>query len=89
VGSSNGVTRGNDREKLDAFRRLERFVRSVESRLKPDADFDAVVAHENAISPSLDGRTVFDDKQARSPKRRVEDKRGRRVSDKRGQRTLF
>jgi hypothetical protein len=86
LGSSNGVTRGNDREKLDAFRRLERFVRSVESRLKPNADFDAVVAHENAISPSLDGRTVFDYKHA---KRRVEDKRSRRVSNKRGQRTLF
>jgi hypothetical protein len=54
---------GNEnREKLDGFRRLERFVRAVETRLAPEADFEAVVAHENAISPSLDGRSVFDDK---------------------------
>ncbi len=51
-----------DREKLDGFRRLERFVRAVETRRKPRADFDAVIAHENAISPSLGGRSVFDDK---------------------------
>jgi len=49
-------------EKLDGFRRLERFVRSVETKWKPAADFNAVIAHEKAISPSLDGRSVFDDK---------------------------
>ena len=54
-------TRGLD--KLDGFRRLERFVRTVETRLKPRADFDKLIQHEHAISPSLDGRTVFDDKQ--------------------------
>lgn len=62
-------------EKLDGFRRLERFVRSVETKRKPLADFNAVIAHENAISPSLDGRSVFDDKPP--------------VFDRRGQRTLF
>jgi hypothetical protein len=51
-----------DREKLDGFRRLERFVRMVETELEPEANFDAAIAHENAISPSLDGRSVFDDK---------------------------
>jgi hypothetical protein len=51
-----------DKEKLDGFRRLERFVRAVETRRKPMADFDAVIAHENEISASLDGRSVFDDK---------------------------
>jgi uncharacterized protein len=51
-----------DRDKLDGFRRLECFVRSVETELEPKADFDAVIAHENAISPSLDGRSVLDDK---------------------------
>jgi hypothetical protein len=56
------VAKVGDREKLDGFRRLERFVRAVETRSKPRADFDAVIAHENAISPSLDGRSVFDDK---------------------------
>lgn len=49
-------------EKLDGFRRLDRFVRAVETELKPEADFDAIVAHEEAISSSLDGRSVFDDK---------------------------
>ena len=50
-------------EKLDGFRRLDGFVRMVEKRLKPTADFDALVRHENAISSSLNGRTVFDDKR--------------------------
>lgn len=47
-------------EKLDGFRRLERFVHAVESRLKPEVNFKAVTAHENAISPSLNGRSVLD-----------------------------
>jgi hypothetical protein len=50
-----------DRYKLDGFRRLERFVRAVETRLEPEANFAAVIAHENAISRSLDGHSVFDD----------------------------
>jgi hypothetical protein len=50
------------KDKLDGFRRLERFVRAVETRHEPEANFDAVIAHENAISPSLDGRSVFDGK---------------------------
>jgi hypothetical protein len=48
------------RDKLDGFRRLERFVRAVEAGAKPNADFSAVIAHENAISASLDGRSVRD-----------------------------
>src|SRR6266571_1918885 len=51
-----------DKAKLDGFRRLERFVRSVEERFEPKADFKAVIAHEELISPSIDGRSVFDDK---------------------------
>jgi len=47
-----------DRERLDGLRRLERFVRSVETRMEPTADFDEAMAHERKISPSLDGRTV-------------------------------
>jgi hypothetical protein len=50
-----------DRYKLDGLRRLERFVRAVETRLEPEANFAGVIAHENAISRSLDGRSVFDD----------------------------
>ncbi|MGH9832626.1 MAG: DUF763 domain-containing protein, partial [Blastocatellia bacterium] len=51
-----------DRDKLDGFRRLESFVRTVETELEPEADFDATIAHEEAISPSLGGRSVFDDR---------------------------
>lgn len=51
-----------DREKVDGFRRLDRFVRTVETRRQPVANFAEVIAHEKAISPSLDGRSVFDNK---------------------------
>jgi hypothetical protein len=50
----------SDPDKADGMRRLDRFVQSVERRLAPTADFDAVVRHERAISPDLDGRTVLD-----------------------------
>ena len=56
------AARVGDREKLDGFRRLEQFARKVETCLQPEADFPAVIAHENAISHSLGGRSVFDDK---------------------------
>src|SRR6185369_1246355 len=52
-------------DKTDGMRRLDRFVRSVERRFGPEADFDAAIAHERAISPSLGGRTVMDDRPAR------------------------
>jgi hypothetical protein len=51
-----------DNDKIDGLRRLERFLRSVETELKPEADYHAAIAHEHAISPSLDGRTVFNRK---------------------------
>ena len=51
-----------DKDKLEGFRRLDGFVRAVEAELQPQADFAAAVAHENAISPALGGRSVFDDK---------------------------
>lgn len=55
-------------EKKDGFARLDRFVRVVEQRAGPCADLEAVIAHERAISPSLEGRTVFDDRrQKRRP----------------------
>ena len=52
----------DDGDKLDGFRRLEHFVRAVENQLKPEADFESAIAHENAISRSLDGRSVLDDR---------------------------
>jgi len=63
------AARVGDKDKLDGFRRLERFVRTVETRREPEADFDKLIAHENAMSPSLDGRSVFDDK----PRQRLKD----------------
>jgi hypothetical protein len=54
-------------QKTDGLRRLDKFVRVVEERVRPEADVPAVVKHEFAISKSLNGRSVFDDK----PKKRV------------------
>jgi uncharacterized protein len=54
-----------DDEKLQGFERLHRFMRAVEDRGEPAADFDAILAHERAISAQLGGRTVIDDKQIR------------------------
>ena len=51
-----------DKEKLEGFRRLEKFVRMVEKRFTPEANFEALIAHENHISPALGGRSVFDDR---------------------------
>jgi hypothetical protein len=45
-------------EKLEAFRRLERFVKVVEERAAPAADLPALVNHELAISAELGGRSV-------------------------------
>ncbi len=59
-----------DKEKLEGFRRLERFARTIEERCQPQADFNAAIAHEKAISRGLGGRSVFDDiKDSRSKPR--------------------
>jgi hypothetical protein len=57
-------------EKLDGFGRLDRFTRMVEEQGRPKARFEAALAHEREISPSLNGRTVFDDRKP--PKARKE-----------------
>jgi len=49
--------------KMEGFRRLDRFVKLIENRLEPRADFQAVLQHERAISSSLGGRTVMDGKR--------------------------
>ena len=51
-----------DPEKIEGFKRLDRFVKTVETGLDPIAHFDEVIAHEKEISPSIGGRSVFDDK---------------------------
>jgi hypothetical protein len=55
-------------EKLEGFARLDRFVRAVEKNYSPEANFEAVVAHERAISSSLNGRSVVDDRKAKKTK---------------------
>jgi hypothetical protein len=52
-------------ERRDGIARLDRFVRAVEERHAPEADFEAAVEHERRISESLNGRTVFDDRSQR------------------------
>jgi len=65
-------------DKLHGMARLDVFARAVEARRGPEADTRAVIAHERAISPSLDGRTAFDDR-ASTPRTRT----------RRGQLNLF
>jgi uncharacterized protein len=55
------AARVGDKEKLDGFRRLEGFVRTIEEHYDPRADFNAAVSHEKSISRDLGGRSVFDD----------------------------
>ena len=57
-----GAAKLGDSDKVDGFRRLEKLMRNVEERYQPTADFDKVISHEHAISRSLGGRSVFDDK---------------------------
>ena len=59
-------------EKLDGFRRLDRLTRAVENDTQPLADFTAALDHERSISPSVGGRTVFDDAPRRKPPPRRE-----------------
>jgi hypothetical protein len=58
-------------QKTEGLRRLDQFVRVVEDRIQPQADFEALVKHELAISKALNGRSVFDDKR-RAPTLRPE-----------------
>lgn len=75
-----------DPDKIDGFKRLDNFVRRVEEQFSPRADFNRVIAHENAISKSLDGRSVIDD---RKPTPKPKQKEHRNSPKKRGQMPLF
>lgn len=48
-------------DKMDGFRRLDRFTRAIEKNASPEAEFSRAIENERAISKSLGGRTVFDD----------------------------
>jgi hypothetical protein len=54
-----------DADKVEGIRRLDQFVRAVERHARPVTNFDALLAHERAISKALDGRSVLDDKPKR------------------------
>ena len=62
------MARLGNSEKVDGFRRLDQFERRIEEVLQPRADFDAVMRHERAISSSIGGRTVFDDRKKTKPR---------------------
>ena len=48
-------------DKLEGFRRLNKFVEGVETDLRPGVDLPSLVAHEMALSESLGGRSVQQD----------------------------
>jgi uncharacterized protein len=52
-------------DKLDGMARLDRFTRAIETRRRPEGDIEATIDHERAVSPSLGGRTVMDDRARR------------------------
>ena len=54
-------------DKLHGMARLDTFTRAIEARRGPEADVAATIDHERRISPSLGGRTVFDDRSRRPP----------------------
>ncbi|HWB30699.1 MAG TPA: DUF763 domain-containing protein [Vicinamibacterales bacterium] len=60
--------RAGESDKIDGMKRLDRFVRAIETRRAPEADVDAAIAHERRLSPSIGGRTVFDDRRPARPK---------------------
>jgi hypothetical protein len=62
------AARVGDTEKLEGFRRLEKFTRGIERQYEPLADFYATVAHERSISREVGGRSVFDDVKKKAPK---------------------
>ncbi|HVO59917.1 MAG TPA: DUF763 domain-containing protein [Terriglobales bacterium] len=47
-----------ENDKIDGLRRLDKFVRMVEKRRAPQANFEDVIVHEHATSESLNGRSV-------------------------------
>jgi hypothetical protein len=51
--------------KTSTSRGFHAFVRGIEKRRRPEADVEATISHERAISRALGGRTVFDDKKTR------------------------
>jgi hypothetical protein len=59
-------------EKMEGMRRLDAYVRAIEAQCAPLANFSDAVAHERAISKSIGGRTVFDDRRIRARSKQLE-----------------
>jgi hypothetical protein len=59
-----------NKDRSEGLSRLHCFVVKVEQTIQPEADFDGLIAHENRISASLGGRSVFG--PALPPKRGVQ-----------------
>jgi hypothetical protein len=55
-------------DKLEGLSRLDKLTRAIEQQRQPEADVEATIAHERAISRSLGGRTVFDDRRGPGPR---------------------
>jgi uncharacterized protein len=56
-------------DRTDGLRRLDQLVRLVEQQYGPEADFRNILNHERGLSPSLNGRTVMDDRRQRQAAR--------------------
>ena len=61
-----------DTEKIDGLKRLNGFVQAVERQYEPEAHFDRIVEHEHRISPSLNGRSAFDDGVGKASRQHVQ-----------------
>jgi hypothetical protein len=59
LGSALERVKVGDRDKSDGLKRMHNFVRQVEKRLQPRAIFEKVIQHEERISPSVGGMSVF------------------------------
>jgi hypothetical protein len=47
-----------NQERIEAIRRLDRFVRTVERQFEPTAEFETTLTHERSLSSSLEGRST-------------------------------
>jgi uncharacterized protein len=59
--SSLDMAKLGDSDKFAGFERLHKFLHTIERQYRPQADFEAAIAHEKKISPDLGGRSVLDD----------------------------
>lgn len=60
------TARLGDIDKIEGFRRLNRYVQMIEECCAPKAHFSEIVSYERAVSASLDGRSVSD-KRKKAP----------------------